>query len=168
ARGESPRYDRRCRGLDGAGRAAREAEGRRPALRFALEEVGEVAWDDGVRGRVSFQSEVLEDFVLLRSDGLPTYNFACVVDDHAMEISHVIRGDDHISNTPRQIVLDRAFAWTPPRFAHVPMILGADGSRLSKRHGAASVEAYAGQGYIPEAMTNFLALLGWSYDGQRE
>jgi glutamyl-tRNA synthetase len=168
ARGEPPRYDGRCRALDPAGRAALEAEGRSAALRFALEEAGEVAWEDVVRGRVAFRSDVLDDFVALRSDGLPTYNFACVVDDHEMEISDVIRGDDHISNTPRQLLLYRAFGWTPPRFAHVPMILGSDGTRLSKRHGAASVSAYRDLGFLPEALVNFLALLGWSYDGQRE
>src|SRR5262245_51321660 len=168
ARGEPPRYDGRCRSLDAAARAAFEAEGRTAALRFALGDAGEVAWDDIVREQVAFRSDVLDDFVILRSDGLPTYNFACVVDDHEMEISDVIRGDDHISNTPRQILLYRAFGWTPPRFAHVPMILGSDGTRLSKRHGATSVSAYADLGILPEALVNFLALLGWSYDGQRE
>src|SRR5256885_1263731 len=118
--------------------------------------------------RVAFRSDLLDDFVILRSDGLPTYNFACVVDDHEMEISDVIRGDDHISNTPRQILLYRACGWTPPRFAHVPMILGSDGTRLSKRHGATSVGAYRDLGFLPETMANFLALLGWSFDGQRE
>jgi glutamyl-tRNA synthetase len=121
-----------------------------------------------VRGRVAWQSEVLDEFVILRSDGFPTYNFACVVDDHEMAISHVIRGDDHISNTPRQILLYQAFGWETPHFAHVPMILGADGTRLSKRHGATSVGAWRDLGFVPEAMVNFLALLGWSYDGQRE
>ncbi|OGF05525.1 MAG: glutamate--tRNA ligase [Candidatus Eisenbacteria bacterium RBG_16_71_46] len=168
ARGEPPRYDGRCRGLDAAARARLEAEGRQAALRFALPGAAEVAWDDIVRGRVAFQSELLDDFVILRSDGLPTYNFACVVDDHEMDITHVIRGDDHISNTPRQLLLHQAFGWTPSRFAHVPMILGADGSRLSKRHGATSVAAYRELGYIPEAMVNFLVLLGWSYDGKQE
>jgi glutamyl-tRNA synthetase len=168
ARGEPPRYDGRCRGLDAAARAQRAAEGRGAALRFALEGQGEVAWDDQVRGRVAFQREVLDDFVLLRSDGFPTYNFACVVDDRSMAISHVIRGDDHISNTPRQILLYDAFGWEPPAFAHVPMILGADGTRLSKRHGATAVAAYRDLGFIPEGMVNFLALLGWSFDGTRE
>src|SRR6185503_73980 len=168
ARGEPPRYDGRCRTLDDAARTALIAEGRTAALRFALADAGEIAWDDIVRGRVAFRSDVLDDFVILRSDGLPTYNFACVVDDHEMEISDVIRGDDHISNTPRQILLYRAFGWTPPSFAHVPMILGSDGTRLSKRHGATSVSAYRDLGILPEALVNFLALLGWSFDGQRE
>ena len=168
ARGEAPRYDGRCRGLDAAARAAREAEGRTPALRFALPGPGVTAWEDQVRGRVEFQNEVLDDFVLLRSDGLPTYNFACVVDDHEMEITHVIRGDDHISNTPRQLLIYAALNWAAPRYAHVSMILGADGTRLSKRHGATSVQAYHELGYLPQSLVNFLALLGWSYDGKQE
>ncbi|MEK7823589.1 MAG: glutamate--tRNA ligase [Candidatus Eisenbacteria bacterium] len=168
ARGEPPRYDGRCRGLDEAARARLAAEGRTAALRFALPGPGETAWEDIVRGRVSFRNEVLDDFVVIRSDGLPTYNYACVVDDHAMEITDVVRGDDHISNTPRQLLLYQALGWTLPRFAHVPMILGDDGSRLSKRHGAASVAAYRELGFLPEALVNFLALLGWSFDGQRE
>lgn len=167
-RGEAPRYDGRCRGLDAAARAKLKAEGRTAAVRFALPAAAAIAWDDVVRERVEFQSELLDDFVALRSDGLPTYNFACVVDDHEMEISHVIRGDDHISNTPRQLLLYQALGWEPPRFAHVPMILGADGTRLSKRHGATSVGAYRDLGFLPEALVNFLALLGWSFDGQRE
>ncbi len=168
-RGEPPRYDGRCRGLDPAGRAAFEAEGRRAALRFVLPAgAGEIRWDDVVRGAVSFQNEVLDDFVVLRSDGLPTYNFACVVDDHEMAITHVIRGDDHISNTPRQLLLYQALGWESPRFAHVPMILGDDGSRLSKRHGATAVAAYRGLGYLPGAMVNFLALLGWSPGDNQE
>jgi len=168
ARGEAPRYDGRCRTLDEVTRKRYESEGRPAALRFALPPASEVAWDDIVRGRVAWQSEVLDEFVILRSDGFPTYNFACVVDDHEMAITHVIRGDDHISNTPRQILLYQAFGWDTPHFAHVPMILGADGTRLSKRHGATSVGAWRELGFIPEAMINFLALLGWSYDGQRE
>ncbi len=161
-------YDRRCRGLDATARARLEAAGRVPALRFSHAAAAEVGWDDVVRDRVAFPGEVLDDFVLLRSDGLPTYNFACVVDDHEMEISHVIRGDDHISNTPRQLLLYEAFGWTPPVFAHVPMILGSDGARLSKRHGATSVEAYRELGIIAEALVNFLALLGWSPGDDRE
>jgi nondiscriminating glutamyl-tRNA synthetase len=165
---QSLRYDGRCRGLDAAGRARLEAEGRKPALRFALDPAGETAWDDVVRGRVAFQNELLDDFVLLRSDGLPTYNFACVVDDHEMDITHVIRGDDHISNTPRQLLLYRAFGWEPPVLAHASMILGPDGSRLSKRHGATSVEAFRDLGIVPAALDNFLALLGWAYDDKTE
>ncbi len=167
-RGEAPRYDGRCRGVAAGESASRAEAGEAHAVRYALDPAGESAWDDVVRGRIAFQNELLDDFVLLRADGLPTYNFACVVDDRAMEITHVVRGDDHISNTPRQLLLYAAFGWTPPVFAHVPMILGADGSRLSKRHGATSVEAFRDLGYVPEAIDNFLALLGWGYDGQQE
>src|SRR2546426_5022554 len=167
-RGEAPKYDGRCRGLDGAARERLAGERRSAAIRFASPDQGETDWDDVVRGRVAFQNQVLDDFVLRRSDGLPTYNFACVVDDHEMQISHVIRGDDHISNTPRQLLLYQALGWQVPRFAHVPMILGSDGSRLSKRHGATSVVAYREMGYLPSALVNFLALLGWSYDGTQE
>ncbi|NOT34596.1 MAG: glutamate--tRNA ligase [Candidatus Eisenbacteria bacterium] len=168
AGGAGPRYDGRCRRLSAPERAEALASRRPAAWRFATPTDGETAWDDVLRDRVEFRNEVLEDFVVMRSDGLPTYNYACVVDDHEMEITHVVRGDDHISNTPRQRLLYDAFGWTAPQFAHVPMILGADGSRLSKRHGATSVGAYAELGMIPEAMVNFLALLGWSYDGERE
>jgi len=167
-RGEDPRYDQRCRTLSPAVRAANAEAGIPAALRFALPAPEEVAWDDVVRGRVSFQSAVLDDFVLLRSDGLPTYNFACVVDDLEMRITHVIRGDDHISNTPRQILLYRALGAAVPMFAHASMILGPDGKRLSKRHGATSVEAFGDLGVLPEALVNFLALLGWALDGKTE
>jgi len=168
ARGEDPRYDGRCRALAAGDAAARERAGEPFALRFARPEPEEVAWDDVVRGRVAFRSDVLDDFVLVRSDGLPTYNFACVVDDVEMRISHVIRGDDHISNTPRQILLYRALGEPEPVFAHASMILGPDGKRLSKRHGATSVEAFGEQGILPEGMVNFLALLGWALDGHTE
>jgi len=167
AEGGSPAYDRRCRDLAPGERASLEAERGRGAMRIAIPP-GETAWDDVTRGTVRFAHGDLDDFVLVKSDGLPTYNFAAVVDDAAMRITHVIRGDDHISNTPRQIVLYRRLGWEPPRFAHVPMILGPDGTRLSKRHGATSVEAFREEGILPEAMVNFLALLGWSYDGTQE
>jgi glutamyl-tRNA synthetase len=168
ARGDSPRYDGRCRARSATERAHRRAAGDPAALRFRLPAPEEVAWDDVVRGRIAFQSDVLDDFVLVRSDGWPTYNFACVVDDLAMRITHVIRGDDHISNTPRQILLYRAFDTDPPVFAHASMILGPDGKRLSKRHGATSVEAFGELGIVPEGMVNFLALLGWALDGRTE
>jgi len=168
ARGEDPRYDGRCRTIPPDERARRRAAGEPAALRFRLPAPEEVAWDDVVRGRIAFRSDVLDDFVLVRSDGWPTYNFACVVDDIHMCITHVIRGDDHISNTPRQILLYRAFAAEPPVFAHASMILGPDGKRLSKRHGATSVEAFGDLGIVPEGMINFLALLGWALDGKTE
>jgi glutamyl-tRNA synthetase len=166
--GGEPRYDGRCRALVAAERERRLASGAPSVVRFMLPPSGEVAWDDIVRGRVAFQNEVLDDFVLVRSDGLPTYNFACVVDDVEMEITHVIRGDDHISNTPRQLLLYQALGAPPPVFAHASMILGPDGKRLSKRHGATSVEAFGDLGILPEGMVNFLALLGWALDGRQE
>ena len=168
ARGEPPRYDGRCRHRTAEERARLIAEGKPAALRFAKLADGDAEWTDGVRGPVSFQNDVLDDFVLLRSDGWPTYNFACVVDDHAMEITDVIRGDDHISNTPRQLLLYRALGWSAPRFAHVPMILGSDGTKLSKRHGTTSVGAFAEQGVLSEALVNFLALLGWAPGDNQE
>lgn len=168
ARGENPKYDGRCRAIPAPERAAKLAAGGPHALRFAAPADGETAWDDVVRGRVAFRNELLDDFVLVRSDGLPTYNFACVVDDLEMAITHVVRGDDHISNTPRQLLLYHALDAEPPVFAHASMILGPDGKRLSKRHGATSVEAFGDLGIVPEGMVNFLALLGWAYDGRQE
>ena len=129
---------------------------------------GEIAWDDAVHGRISFQGHDLDDLVILRTDGTPIYNLAVVSDDIAMAITHVIRGDDHISNTPKQVALYRALGAPEPVFAHVPMILGADGKKLSKRHGATAVGDYQDQGIFPAAMRNFLALLGWSPGGDRE
>ncbi len=167
SRGEPPKYDRTCYRLPREEAAARAARGEPHALRFAIPE-GATSWDDCVRGEVAFQNATLDDLVILRTDRHPTYNFAAVVDDAAMRISHVLRGDDHISNTPRQIQLYHALGLTQPLFGHVPMILGSDGTRLSKRHGATSVTEYRDQGFLPEAMVNFLALLGWAYDGERE
>ena len=128
----------------------------------------EVAWDDAVHGPISFHGKDLEDFVILRADGTPVYNFAVVSDDIAMRITHVFRGDDHISNTPKQILLYRAFGVPVPVFGHVPMILGTDGKKLSKRHGATAVADYQHEGILPQAMVNFLALLGWNPGGDRE
>jgi glutamyl-tRNA synthetase len=167
ARGEPPKYDRTCLRLPPGEADARAAKGEPHALRFRMPD-GETSWEDAVRGTVTFQNAVLDDLVILRTDRHPTYNFAAVVDDHAMRISHVLRGDDHISNTPRQIQIYRTLGFTPPIFAHIPMILGPDGTRLSKRHGATSVTAFRDEGFLPEAMVNFLALLGWAYDGERE
>ncbi len=166
--GKPPMYDRRCRDLSPQERARLEAEGRKPALRFKTPLEGVTAFDDIIRGRIEFQNENIEDFVLVRRDGLPTYNFACVVDDHYMGISHIIRGEDHISNTPKQLLLYRALGFPIPQFAHLPMILGPDKTRLSKRHGAVSITAYREQGFLPDALFNFLALLGWSPGGDRE
>jgi glutamyl-tRNA synthetase len=129
---------------------------------------GETAWDDAVHGRMSFANEDLDDFVVLRSDGSPIYNLAVVCDDAEQRITHVVRGDDHLSNTPKQILLYEALGWPVPTFAHVPMILGPDGKRLSKRHGATAVADYEAQGILPDAMVNFLALLGWNPGDERE
>jgi glutamyl-tRNA synthetase len=125
-------------------------------------------FQDVVKGEISFDNSLLEDFVIVKSSGIPVYNFAVMIDDHVMEISHVIRGDDHVSNTPRQILLYKAFGWNVPIFAHIPMILGSDGARLSKRHGATSVLAYRDEGFLPEALRNYLSLLGWSTEDSQQ
>jgi glutamyl-tRNA synthetase len=156
-------YDRSCRAFSPDVVAQRIAAGEAHAWRLAVpEDRGDVTFTDLVRGDMSFPSDSLDDFVLMRSDGTPTYNFASIVDDSLMEITHVIRGDDHLSNTPRQILVLEALGRPVPFFAHLSMILGQDGSRLSKRHGSTSVEAYRDEGYLPEALVNYLALLGWS------
>ncbi len=166
-RGESVGYDGRCRQLTADQEVRFTKEGRDPVFRFRVD-VENVVFEDLVKGPISFQSENVGDFVIIRSDGMPMYNFACVVDDHFMEISHIIRGDDHVSNTPRQILLYQAFGWPPPVFAHIPMILGKDRMRLSKRHGATSVSQYRESGYLPEALVNFLSLLAWSSESGDE
>jgi glutamyl-tRNA synthetase len=158
ARGEKPRYDRRWRDS----RAA-PPKGVTPVLRFKNPLTGEVGWEDLVKGPIAISNDELDDLVLLRQDGVPTYNFGVVVDDIDMSMTHVIRGDDHVNNTPRQINLYRALGAELPLFGHVPMILGADGQRLSKRHGAVSVMQYKDDGFLPDAMVNYLARLGWSH-----
>lgn len=163
AAGSSPKYDGRCR--ERRNDLARVGE-RGAAVRLLVKEEGSIEIADLVHGPIRFEHTDLDDFILLRSDGMPTYNFAVVVDDVLMGITHVIRGDDHISNTPRQITLYEALGLSIPRFAHIPMILGPDRSRLSKRHGATSVLAYQQMGYLPEAMVNYLARLGWSHGDQ--
>jgi glutamyl-tRNA synthetase len=161
ARGEKPRYDGRWRPENAKGRTL--PYGQKPVVRFRNPDDGEVVWRDLVKGEIRIANSELDDLVLLRADGVPTYNFGVVVDDLDMQITHVIRGDDHVNNTPRQINIYQALRATLPEFAHVPMILGADGERLSKRHGAVSVLQYRDDGYLPEAMLNFLARLGWSH-----
>ncbi|MGH8690226.1 MAG: glutamate--tRNA ligase, partial [Burkholderiales bacterium] len=158
-RGEKPRYDGRWR----PERGLVPPKDRPPVIRFRTPEQGEVGWTDLVKGPIAFPNAELDDLVLLRADGVPTYNFGVVVDDLDMAISHVIRGDDHVNNTPRQIHIFNSLGKSLPFFAHVPMILGADGERLSKRHGATSVLEYRSQGYLPEALFNYLARLGWSH-----
>ncbi len=168
ARGEKPRYDRAIgRKYRGEGAAPVRFKtpptDRPPVVRFRTPEQGEVGWSDLVKGPIAFPNAELDDLVLLRADGVPTYNFGVVVDDLDMNITHVIRGDDHVNNTPRQIHIFNALGRELPAFAHVPMILGADGERLSKRHGAVSVIQYRDEGYLPEALVNYLARLGWSH-----
>lgn len=157
-----PRYDGRCRALSDAQRASLEAAGKKFSYRFKMPVDGVTVVDDRIRGKVSFQNELQQDLVVWKTTDGPTYNFACVIDDHLMEITHVVRGDEHLSNTPSQVQIYLALGWTPPTFAHLSMILGPDGSKLSKRHGATSVLEYRDQGYLPHTMRNYLALLGWS------
>ena len=161
ARGEKPRYDGRWR--PEVARNCSPPEGVTPVLRFRNPDDGDVSWLDLVKGNITVSNRELDDFVLLRGDGTPTYNFGVVVDDHDMSLTHVIRGDDHVNNTPRQINVYKALGYVVPEFAHVPMILGHDGERLSKRHGAVSVTQYRDEGFISSAMVNYLARLGWSH-----
>ena len=158
--GIKPRYDGKCRHLDSI------PEGIDPVVRFRNPQGGDVVFDDLVRGRISISNDELDDLVIARPDGSPTYNFTVVVDDMDMQISHVIRGDDHINNTPRQINIYHALGGEVPLFAHVPMILGDDGARLSKRHGAVGVMQYRDDGYLPQALLNYLVRLGWSHGDQ--
>ncbi len=161
------KYDRRCSKLPAPEVAAKLKAGTPASIRLRMPQEA-LAWDDAVHATITFQGHDLDDFIILRSDGTPIYNLAVVSDDIAMRITHVIRGDDHISNTPKQIAIYRALGATVPVFAHVPMILGADGKKLSKRHGATAVGDYQAKGILPAAMRNFLALLGWSPGGDRE
>ncbi|MFO1310951.1 MAG: glutamate--tRNA ligase [Burkholderiales bacterium] len=161
ARGEKPRYDGRWRPENAKGMTP--PAGVRPVIRFRNPDTGIVAWDDGVKGRIEFDNSELDDLVIARSDGTPTYNFCAVVDDRDMAITHVVRGDDHVNNTPRQINMFRALGAVPPQYAHVPTVLGEDGAKLSKRHGAVSVMEYEAAGYLPDAMVNFLARIGWAH-----
>ncbi|MFZ5591794.1 MAG: glutamate--tRNA ligase [Bacillota bacterium] len=168
ARGVTPAYSGRCRHLTEGQKQAFLAQGRRPVVRFAVPGGRVLTVSDLVRGEVHFESEGIGDFIIVKSDGIPTYNFAVVVDDHEMGITHVIRAEEHLSNTPRQILLYEALGWSCPQFAHVSLILGQDRSKMSKRHGATSIEQYREMGYLPEALVNFLALLGWSPGGEQE
>ena len=160
AQGKPQKYDGRCRDLKEA------VPGRVPVVRFKTPQEGETVVDDLIRGRVVFENSQLDDLIILRSDLSPTYNFTVVVDDVDMRITHVIRGDDHLNNTPKQIHIYRALGYETPKFAHLPMILGADKARLSKRHGATSVMAYEEMGYLPDALVNYLVRLGWSHGDQ--
>lgn len=160
AKGLSPRYDGRCRNL-GIANPSGEA-----ALRFKAPQEGQTVVDDLIKGKIVFENNVLDDLIILRSNGYPTYNFSVVVDDALMHITHVVRGDDHLTNTPRQVPIFQALGFPVPRFGHLPMILGSDKARLSKRHGATSIMAYKDMGYLPDAMVNYLVRLGWSHGDQ--
>jgi len=159
-RGLSPRYDGRCRNL-GISKPTGEA-----ALRFKAPQEGQTVVNDLIKGRIVFDNAVIDDLIILRSNGYPTYNFSVVVDDALMKITHVVRGDDHLTNTPRQVPIFQALGFPVPNFGHLPMILGLDKTRLSKRHGATSIMAYKDMGYLPDAMVNYLARLGWSHGDQ--
>lgn len=166
--GKMPIYGGHCRHLTEEQKAQYRAEGRKPTIRFHVPENQEIVVDDMVRGRVTFDSNGVGDFVIVKSDGIPVYNYAVVIDDATMGITHVIRAEEHLSNTPRQVVLYEALGLATPRFGHVSLILGKDRTKMSKRHGATSVDQYRKLGYLPEAIVNFLALLGWSPTGEEE
>jgi len=167
-RKQPPGYDRRCRDLTQEERSAKENEGIKPVVRFKMPLTGQTGFTDLIRGEVVFGNSTLDDFVLLKSDDYPTYHLANVVDDHLMAISHVLRAEEWLSSVPRHVLLYRALGFEPPQFAHLPMILGSDRAKLSKRHGAVSITEYRDLGYLPETMVNFLALLGWSLDDKTE
>jgi nondiscriminating glutamyl-tRNA synthetase len=169
AAGRPPKYVGRCRNIARDEARRRIESGENAVIRFRVPDVTrDVVFNDLVRGEVRFSTDVIGDPVLVRSDGVPAYNYAVVIDDALMEITHVIRGEDHISNTPRQLLLYEAFGWRPPQFAHVSLVMGPDHSPLSKRHGATSVAEFRARGYLPEALTNYLALIGWSPGADEE
>lgn len=159
AQGQKPKYDGRCRSAD-------QSQDKKHCIRFLSSDRGTTVVNDLIKGSVSFENVEMDDLIIQRTDGVPTYNFCVVVDDALMRITHVVRGDDHLNNTPRQLLLYQALGFPPPAFAHVPMILGPDKSRLSKRHGATSVLAYREMGFLPDALSNFLARIGWSHGDQ--
>ena len=165
---QPPGYDRHCRNLNKEEIAELKASGITPVVRFKSPLEGQTTFYDLIRGDITFENSTLDDFVLLKSDGYPTYHLANIVDDHQMAISHVMRADEWLSSAPRHVLLYQSLGWQPPQFAHLPMILGPDKSKLSKRHGATSIDEYQEQGYLPEAIVNFLALLGWSLDDKTE
>ena len=168
AGGRPVQYAGTCRNLSPEEATTRMAAGRQPAIRFRVPEGADIVVTDLVRGEVRFQNEVIGDPVILRADGTPAYNFAVVVDDALMDVTHVIRGEDHLSNTPRQLLLYEALGFTPPQFAHLALVMGPDHGPLSKRHGATSVAEFRAKGYLPEALVNYLALIGWSPGGDVE
>ncbi|HWQ88933.1 MAG TPA: glutamate--tRNA ligase [Desulfitobacteriaceae bacterium] len=168
SRGQPPRYMGKCRDLSATERAEREAAGLKPVVRFRVPEGEQILVKDLVRGDIVFDSDGIGDYVIVKSDGIPTYNFAVVVDDTTMKISHVIRGEEHLSNTPRQILIYQALGETAPEFAHISLILNTEGKKMSKRDGDTAVIDYRTKGYLPEAVVNFIVLLGWSPPGEEE
>lgn len=168
AEGKMPRYMGKCRSLTPEQVAAYRAEGRKPTVRFRVPEGQTIAFHDLVRGDVSFESDGIGDFVIVKSDGIPTYNYAVVIDDALMHITHVVRAEEHLSNTPRQILIYDALGFPRPEFGHISLILGSDHTKMSKRHGATSCDQYRQMGYLPEALVNFLALLGWAPGTEQE
>ena len=168
ARRQPPGYDRRCRDLAPPERAQKEAGGIVPVVRFKVPLEGQIKFTDLIYGDVTFEHSAIDDFVLLKSDGYPTYHLANVVDDHAMEISHVIRGEEWVSSTPRHLLIYRALGYDPPQYVHHPLIVGPDRAKLSKRHGDVSILEFRAKGYLPETMFNFIALIGWSLDDKTE
>ncbi len=167
-RGETPRYTGHCSHLTEEECEAYKKEGRKPVVRLRVPKGQTYTFDDMVRGTISFDSDGVGDYVIVKSDGVPVYNYCVALDDHLMGVTHVIRAEEHISNTPRQLAVYEALSWTPPVFGHISLILGKDYKKMSKRHGATSVDQYRQLGYLPEALVNFLALLGWSPKGEQE
>jgi glutamyl-tRNA synthetase len=167
-RKQPPGYDRACRRLTPSECKRKESEGIKPVVRFKVPDAGRTAFTDTIYGEVVFENSTIDDFIMLKSDGYPTYHLANVVDDHAMKITHVIRGEEWISSTPRHLLMYRALGYWPPQYIHTPLILGPDRAKLSKRHGAMSILEYRDLGYLPEAMFNFLVLIGWSMDDKTE
>ncbi|MBN1368674.1 MAG: glutamate--tRNA ligase [Dehalococcoidaceae bacterium] len=165
---QPPGYDRRCRELDPHKKSGFSGECPHPVIRFKTPIEGSTAFCDELRGEVAFENRSIDDFIILKADGFPTYHLASVVDDHLMQISHIMRAEEWISSAPKHVLLYGALGYQPPRFAHLPMILGPDRSKLSKRHGAVSITQYREEGYLPQAMVNFLALLGWSLDDKTD
>ncbi|MBS4224924.1 glutamate--tRNA ligase [Lederbergia citrea] len=170
ARGEMPRYSGKCANLTKEEQEQLEAEGRKPSIRFKVPKGKVYAFNDMVKSEVSFESDGIGDFVIVKKDGIPTYNFAVAIDDHLMKISHVLRGDDHISNTPKQLMIFEAFEWEPPIYGHMTLIVNESRKKLSKRDESIIqfIEQYADLGYLPEALFNFITLLGWSPEGEEE
>lgn len=170
ARGETPKYSGRCRNLSDAEREKLAAEGRVPSVRFTVPANRTYTWNDTVKSEISFQSDDFGDFVIVKKDGIPTYNYAVAVDDHLMAITHVLRGEDHITNTPRQLMVYEAFGWTPPEFGHMTLIVNESRKKLSKRDESIIqfIEQYDKLGFLPEALFNFITLLGWSPEGEQE